>query len=225
MSQALPYHATRTRPVTRQGKAQTDSEDQDGEQQTTPPTPRVRCSIHPDPPAYQEPVQASRPKGHLKVSQSTGRDSPPGPTLPRNRPSQVTRQGKTRTNSEDQDGEQQTNPPTPQVCCSNHPDPQAYWEPVQASRPMGQTVKVSNHPEKESNSHISQAQPYHATGRTRSLGKGELQLICEDQRQFKHRTSPPSPQGSNVQTVQILKHIRSPAPSLPSNGPPKSKLV
>ena len=113
MSQALPYHATRTRPVTRQGKAQTDSEDQDGEQQTTPPTPRVRCSIHPDPPAYQEPVQASRPKGHLKVSQSTGRDSPPGPTLPRNRPSQVTRQGKTRTNSEDPNGEQQTPRPPP----------------------------------------------------------------------------------------------------------------
>ena len=84
MSQALPYHATGTRPVTRQGKAQTDSKDQDGEQQTTPPTPQVRCSSHPDPPAYREPVQASRPKGHLKVSQQE-ETYPPGPTLPRNR--------------------------------------------------------------------------------------------------------------------------------------------
>ena len=39
----------------------TDGEDQNGEQR--PPT-HPCCSSHPNPPAHQEPLQASRPKGH-----------------------------------------------------------------------------------------------------------------------------------------------------------------
>ena len=127
MSQALPYHATGTRPVTRQGKVQTDSKDQDGEQQTTPPTPQVRCSSHPDPPAYREPVQASRPKGHLKVSQSTGRDLPPrpDPTTQSGKPNHSAR-GSSRSTREDQRqqaSDQPTLPPT--VRCPSCPDLQA----------------------------------------------------------------------------------------------------
>ena len=82
----------------------TDGEDQNGEQR--PPT-HPRCSSHPNPPAHQEPLQASRPKGQFLKWLVV-----PGPTLPRNRPSQVTRQGQAQTDSEDPNGEQQTTLPT-----------------------------------------------------------------------------------------------------------------
>ena len=106
----IPFSCPRPYPTTQPSKpghsaraSSTDSEDQNGEQH--PPT--LRCSSHPNPPAYREPLQASRPKGQFLKWLVV-----PGLTLPRNRPSQVTRQGQAQTDSEDPNGEQQTTLPT-----------------------------------------------------------------------------------------------------------------
>ena len=71
-----------------------------------PPTGPIDQAV-PESLSVRVPLQASRPKGQFLKWLVV-----PGPTLPRNRPSQVTRQGQAQTDSEDPNGEQQTTLPT-----------------------------------------------------------------------------------------------------------------
>ena len=91
MSQALPYHATGTRPVTRQGRIRPNTRRIDATLEARPkPDPQQA-----DPP----PVWIAQPAPSLPSKRPKWKEGNtyhfhlPGPTLPRNRASPVTRQG------------------------------------------------------------------------------------------------------------------------------------